>query len=339
VVLVIMLLTDEDNFHHASRQDFSHVEQQNDHIARHMTAQDVAFGTSVLDNFFVTSATSPAPHAGTLELIRARLGQLSPAERLVAECVLTDPVGSVLVSITELADRAGVGEATVSRFCRRLGMRGFQHLKISIASESSATVVARGMAGTADDGPARESASAVATVTALLECTGSLLDPGQLDRAAAALCGAKRIFVYGQGASMTTALDAQHRMLRLGITAFTLQDSHSQAMSASLLGPGDACLAFSHSGSSKDVVACQQAARAGGAETVCVTSAARSPLAAASTTVLLTATEVTLVSNLRSKIMQLFVLEQLMERCAALLGERAEQALERTTAAVLEKMY
>ena len=128
-------------------------------------------------------------------------------------------------------------------------------------------------------------------------------------------------------------------MLRLGITAFTLQDSHSQAMSASLLGPGDACLAFSHSGSSKDVVACQQAARAGGAETVCVTSAARSPLAAASTTVLLTATEVTLVSNLRSKIMQLFVLEQLMERCAALLGERAEQALERTTAAVLEKMY
>jgi DNA-binding MurR/RpiR family transcriptional regulator len=54
---------------------------------------------------------------------------------------------------------------------------------------------------------------------------------------------------------------------------------------------------------------------------------------------LLTATEVTLVSNLRSKIMQLFVLEQLMERCAELLGTRAQDALERTTAAVLEKMY
>lgn len=291
------------------------------------------------------STTPPTPRAGTLELIRTRLGLLSRAERLVAECVLTDPVGSVLVSITELADRAGVGEATVSRFCRRLGMRGFQHLKISIASESSATVVARGISGTGtgdgtgDGGPTAESASAVATVTALLESTGSLLDPGQLDQAAAVLCGAKRIFVFGQGASMTTALDAQHRMLRLGLIACTLQDSHSQAMSASLLGSGDACLAFSHSGSSKDVVACQQAARAGGAQTVGVTSAARSPLAAASATVLLTATEVTLVSNLRSKIMQLFVLEQLMERCAALLGEHAERALERTTAAVLEKMY
>jgi RpiR family carbohydrate utilization transcriptional regulator len=118
---------------------------------------------------------------------------------------------------------------------------------------------------------------------------------------------ARRIDVYGQGASAVTALDAQHGFLRLGMVAQAPLDTHSQATSASLLGRGDVSLAFSHSGSTRDVVGNQRLARDNGAETICVTSADRSPIVAASSVVLLTASEDTLVSNLRSKIVHLFV--------------------------------
>jgi RpiR family glv operon transcriptional regulator len=40
------------------------------------------------------------------------------------------------MSISELAENCSCSEATVVRFARRLGLEGYQDLKISIASES-----------------------------------------------------------------------------------------------------------------------------------------------------------------------------------------------------------
>jgi len=173
----------------------------------------------------------------------------------------------------------------------------------------------------------------------MIDRTALLLDQESLERAIRALTMARKIDIYGQGASAITALDAQHGFIRLGMIAQAPMDTHTQAMSASLLGRGDVSLAFSHSGSTRDVVGNQQLARDNGAETICVTSAARSPIVASSSVVLLTASEDTLVSNLRSKIVQLFVLELLIQGCARELGTAARVALERTTAAVVGKMY
>jgi DNA-binding MurR/RpiR family transcriptional regulator len=49
-----------------------------------------------------------------------------------------------------LAERVSVGEATVSRFCRRLGLSDYLDLKISIASELSPTAMVQDTDGTAD---------------------------------------------------------------------------------------------------------------------------------------------------------------------------------------------
>jgi len=272
-------------------------------------------------------------------VIRARLTTLSTAEQRLARSILDEPAEIIRLSITELADRAGIGEATVSRFCRRLGLRGFQDLKISIASDLSPAAIARDAGGGADRGPAQWIQAASARSSDMIGRTATLVEPQSLDRAAQALTDAGRIEIFGQGASAITALDAQHYFTRLGLVAQAPLDTHTQAMSAALLRHGDVSIAFSHSGSARDVVASQQLARDNGAETICVTSAARSPVVAASTIVLLTASEDTLVSNLRSKMVQLFVLELLVERCAANLGRAAQAALDRTTAAIVEKMY
>ena len=58
------------------------------------------------------------------ERISAEYYNLTPAEKKAADYVLSHQRKTQDMSITELAAASGVAEATVSRFCRRLGCKG-----------------------------------------------------------------------------------------------------------------------------------------------------------------------------------------------------------------------
>ena len=77
-----------------------------------------------------------------LERLHASYYQLSAAERKVADFVLSQHAQVQFMSITQLAEECGVAEATVSRFCRNLGLKGFNAFKLELAKH----------AATADDG-------------------------------------------------------------------------------------------------------------------------------------------------------------------------------------------
>ena len=68
-----------------------------------------------------------------LERIHASYYQLSAAERKVADYVLSQHTQVQFMSITQLADECSVAEATVSRFCRSLGLKGFNAFKLEMA--------------------------------------------------------------------------------------------------------------------------------------------------------------------------------------------------------------
>ena len=72
-----------------------------------------------------------------LERIRASYYQLTTAERRVADFVLVQYAQVQFMSITQLADECGTGEAAVSRFCRSLKLKGFKAFKIELARRSA----------------------------------------------------------------------------------------------------------------------------------------------------------------------------------------------------------
>ena len=71
-----------------------------------------------------------------LERIHASYYQLTAAERKVADYVLTQHSQVQFMSITQLADECGTAEATISRFCRSLKLKGFNAFKIELARHS-----------------------------------------------------------------------------------------------------------------------------------------------------------------------------------------------------------
>ncbi len=69
------------------------------------------------------------------ERIEARRNDLRPAERRVAEVVLTDPEAVAFGTVAGLAARAGTSGATVVRLAARLGYDGFVALQTGVQDE------------------------------------------------------------------------------------------------------------------------------------------------------------------------------------------------------------
>ena len=59
--------------------------------------------------------------------IEAMLGGFTPRQRGLAEFILQNPESIMFCSITDLARRSGVSQATITRFCNVIGYEGFLH--------------------------------------------------------------------------------------------------------------------------------------------------------------------------------------------------------------------
>lgn len=75
------------------------------------------------------------PAAGALSRLRAGQKHLTPALKRLAQVVLASPHEVIYQSVTELAEVAEVGEASVIRLCRDLGFKGFQDFKLALAAD------------------------------------------------------------------------------------------------------------------------------------------------------------------------------------------------------------
>lgn len=213
-----------------------------------------------------------------IERLRAEAPALSPAERRVADAVLTDPAAVIHLSVTELAELAGSSAATVVRTCVSLGLRGFQELKILLARES--VPVGRELPGAiaADDGAEQIIHKVLGVTSQALERTAAVLDPQIIERVATAMLDAGRVLFGAVGTSSPLAADISYRLATIGLDAVFLADVHAQHVSARMLRPDDVFFAISHTGSTFETLAATRAAKAAGATIVALTSFARSPL-------------------------------------------------------------
>ena len=74
---------------------------------------------------------SPEP----LARIRVIYNSLPESEKRVARFVLDHADAAIHAPITTLAERAGTSEATIVRFCQRLGYRGYPNFRIFLARD------------------------------------------------------------------------------------------------------------------------------------------------------------------------------------------------------------
>ncbi|MEU8620787.1 MurR/RpiR family transcriptional regulator [Streptomyces sp. NPDC048623] len=217
-------------------------------------------------------------------LIRSELPRMSGSLRKVADWVLADPARVAGVSAAELGRRTGTSQATVTRFCRALGLDSYQRLLLELAREQGREPRPLGPDIGPDDPLERVVAAVAQADLAALRATAERLDPDALERAAQSLARAGRIDVYGVGASGFLAVELRARLFGIGCEARAWTEVHAAKTSAALLTPADAVVALSHSGATREVLAPLALAAERGAATVAVTGDPRSPVARAAGT-------------------------------------------------------
>jgi DNA-binding MurR/RpiR family transcriptional regulator len=280
-----------------------------------------------------------APPGDIIAQLRSLLPSLAPAERRVGEVIVDEPGRAAQLTITELAKRADTSETTVIRFCRSLGVDGYPSLRLLVATWAGRNAeTAPRLSPVIDPGDPLEVVVARIgqSVAAAARETAERLDLGALAAATEAIAAARRIDVYGVGASGMVADDLQRKLHRIGLSAWAWPDPHSALTSAANLGPGDVAVAFSHSGATGDTLDPMLEARERGARTIAVTNFPQSPVAIGADIVLATVSEETTFRSgaMASRIAALVVVDCLFVCVAKREWAVTTEALVRTAHAV-----
>lgn len=272
--------------------------------------------------------------------IRFSLDSMGPAEKRIADYLLSHTDDIIGLSITELAQRCGCGDATVVRFSRRLGFEGYQELKIRLAGELSSTSAINAEINKGDDCLDIFS-KRINDIINSLKNTESVLDRESLDRAAEAILNSDRIVIFGLGNSAAIAQDAAHKFLRLGLSAQSCCDNHMQAIMASHLKRGSVAIGISHSGASKDIVEALSLCKICGATTICITNYGNAPIVEASDIALFTKADETKHSILAmsSRIAQLTIFDSIYTYIVLNADKTSRQAIYNTEFALKNKKY
>jgi DNA-binding MurR/RpiR family transcriptional regulator len=272
--------------------------------------------------------------------VRALTPNLAPAEQRVAAAVVSDPGGVSAKTISELAESCRTSGTTVIRFCRAMGFPGYPELRLALAAAAQASrETGWGDIGS-DIGPhdtLDEIIKKIAHADArAVEETAAQLDAATLGDVVDAVVRARRIDIYGVGASAFVALDLQQKLHRIERIVYAWPDPHSAVTSAALLRPGDVAIGISHTGTTADTVGSLAEARSRGATTVAITNFPRSSIARVADYVLTTAARETTFRSgaMASRIAALTVVDCLFVAVAQRNYKQTLSALERTYAAV-----
>lgn len=212
-----------------------------------------------------------------IRTIRRVYGDMGPGEKRIADVILQSPQRLIDNSISDFSAQCGVGNATVVRFARRIGLEGYQALRIGMARELSDRSYVGGEV-TKKDGCSDIFGKRIAEIAAALTLTQSVMNERDMDLAAQKLMDAGRIVLFGLGNSAGVAQDAAHKFLRLGCNAQACSDNHMQAIIASHLDGTCVAVGISHSGASRDILDALEIARIHGAFTIAVTNFGNSPI-------------------------------------------------------------
>lgn len=204
------------------------------------------------------------------------------SEKKLADYILSAQDSISRMSISELASACAVADATVSRFCRRLGYKGYPDFKIAIANASVGRLEDNPLSGeiTQEDDLDTISRKLLnASVTAMNQ-TREVLNLQAVAQAAAILRSSTSVYCMGQGGSMLIAAEAAHLFSTISSKFRPVSDSHMQAMAAVLMESTDAVLFFSYSGSTLAMLDTLKSVRERGAKVILVTRFPNSPGAA-----------------------------------------------------------
>lgn len=223
--------------------------------------------------------------------ICASMDSFFDTEKKIGDYIVRNPKKVVDMTVGELAKECGVSEASVSRFCKRIELKGFHHLKISLARE---------LVDAKDDGEISGHISVDDMEGSLrgilsnkmeeLRQTVAMIDREELKKILDVINNADTVLMAAVGNTIPVAMDGAYKLNQIGIRAMSTPIWETELGYSYNLTDKDIVVVISNSGESTGVIQILEAAKSRGAVAISITNNARSSVAELSTYHITTAT-------------------------------------------------
>ena len=216
-----------------------------------------------------------------LDIICASLDSFFESERKIGTYIIQHTAEVVDMTVGELAQACGVSDASVSRFCKKINMKGFHHLKITLAKEiSEKGIEEEEVSNHISVNDIEQSLKNILAnkVTEITQ-TVSMMDAKQLSEILNKLNMARTVQFFAVGNTIPVAIDGAFKLNQIGIPAVSGTIWETQIGYTYNMTAEDVVIAILNSGESTAVLRALEAAKSAGATTLSITNSEKSSAA------------------------------------------------------------
>ena len=212
--------------------------------------------------------------------ICASMDTFFETEKKIGNFIIHHPKEIVDMTVGELAKECQVSEASVSRFCKKIDMKGFHHLKISIAKEMVSQSEDDELSNHISVDDLEQSLKNIlANKVAELTQTVSMMNSENLQDILKRINNAQNVLFAAVGNTVPVAMDGAYKLNQIGISAVSTPVWETQLAYSYNLSPDDVVIAISNSGESTGVINILEAAKQKKATTISITNSEKSTIA------------------------------------------------------------
>lgn len=218
-----------------------------------------------------------------MDIICSSFNDFFDSEKRIAKYIINHYNKVVDMTVGELAHVSGVSEASVSRFCKKIGVKGFHHLKISLAKEMvESDIKNQNLSNriSIDDIP-QTLQNILANKIEELSQTVSMMDEKNMEIILNLLKNAKSVQFVAIGNTIPVAMDGAFKFNQIGIPAASTSIWENQIGMIYNMTNEDVMIVISNSGESRGLITAVEAAKEVGVTTIAITNNERSTIAKA----------------------------------------------------------
>lgn len=227
-------------------------------------------------------------------LVRDRIfsiyDSLYDAEKKAADYLIAHQEDVINMSVSELAQNCDTSQATIIRFCKKIGCGGFHQLKLKLAGEQSRQEEPAASNEINIDNMEQSLHNIMTSKVEEIKATFHNFDKKDLRQVVDAILKADLIEFTAMGNTIPIAMDGTYKFNQLGLHAVTSPIWETQEAFARTMKEGDVFFAISASGASKRLIRMAEIVKKRGGVTVVITNQSRAPLTEICDHVIITAT-------------------------------------------------
>lgn len=193
-------------------------------------------------------------------------GKIS-TEKKIAAYILENPSRVISMNITKLAQLSDTSSAAIVRLCKKLGFKGFQDFRLSVAKEFYTKQYAKHQR-TESSLNYNGDSTVVDIISNILDvCTDAikkidkLINRNNIEITVEKIRKCRSILIAGAGASNIVGKDLHQKLCRLGYLSAFSEDTDLQTIMACTLTSKDILIAISYSGEHRQIIKTIQEAK------------------------------------------------------------------------------